>query len=91
MMEADQGEGCEYPLVIAGGAATFAVVNTISGHLAPQSACNTKQQKWKWRNVATSLIHSIITGTWALGSLLQSNAYYKNLYFNHDFQFRHLS
>ena len=66
MMEADQGEGCEYPLVIAGGAATFAVVNTISGHLAPQSACNTKQQKWKWRNVATSLIHSIITGTWAL-------------------------
>ena len=61
----DQGQG-DYPLVIVGGAATFAVVNIVTGQLVPDSACKTQQQKWKWRNVATSLVHSIITGIWAL-------------------------
>ena len=94
MMDAVQGEGCEYPLVIAGGAATFALVNIVSGHLAPQSACNTLQQKWKWRNVATSLIHSIITGTWALAAFYKvsiETSKKKTLFNSFFYIYRHLS
>ena len=57
-------EDCPYPVVIIGGTVTFALVNKLSGHLAPSS--QTPQQEWKWRNVFTSLIHSIITGLWAV-------------------------
>lgn len=62
----EQGHYCDYPLVIVGGAATFALVNTLSGQVVPPSANKTHQQKWKWRNVATSMVHSIITGIWAV-------------------------
>ena len=67
----EQGPGCDYPLVIVGGAATFAVVNIVTRHLVPPTACQTQQQRWKWRNVATSLVHSIITGIWALSVFIR--------------------
>lgn len=58
-------EGCNYMLVVGGGMATFALVNYVTGWLVPDMANKTFQQRWKWRNVATSLVHSIITGIWA--------------------------
>ena len=64
-------QGCDYQLVIGGGAATFAVVNCLTGRLVPAVACQTEQQKWKWRNVATSLVHSVITGVWAVIAFYQ--------------------
>jgi len=59
------GQECDYQLVIGVGAATFALVNCLTGRLVPEVACQTQQQKWKWRNVATSLVHSAVTGAWA--------------------------
>ena len=61
-----EDRGCEYPFVIAGGAVSFALVNQLCGLLVPSSANNSSQQSWKWRNVATSFVHSVITGLWAL-------------------------
>ena len=59
-----------YPVVLC-AAATFALVNTLAGHLTPTSASKSPQQRWKWRNVMTSLVHSIITGTWAAAAFIQ--------------------
>jgi len=69
-------EDCPYPVVIIGGTVAFALVNKLSGHLAPSS--QTPQQEWKWRNVFTSLIHSIITGLWAV------SVFYKAPYLTDD-------
>jgi len=57
--------GCEHHLVICAGAVFFSLVNRVAGWLVPGTVCQTQQQKWKWRNVATSLVHSAITGIWA--------------------------
>jgi len=61
----EQEQGCQYQVVVGVGAATFAIVNCLTGWLVPGVACKTAQQKWKWKNVATSLVHSAITGLWA--------------------------
>jgi len=66
------GEACDYQLVIGLGTVTFAVVNSLTGLIVPEVACQTRQQKWKWRNVATSLVHSLITGVWAPLSFYQA-------------------
>merc|ERR1719228_2187718 len=66
------GEGCDYQLVIGIGSVTFAVVNSLTGLIVPEVACQTRQQKWKWRNVATSLVHSLVTGVWAPLSFYQA-------------------
>jgi len=58
-------QSCDYQVLIGVGAATFALVNCLTGRLVPEVACQTKTQKWKWRNVATSLVHSCITAVWA--------------------------
>jgi len=41
---------------------SFCITNYLTRFLLPSSAQNTSQQSWKWKNVATSLVHSIITG-----------------------------
>ena len=58
-------EGCDCMVVVGSGMATFALVNSLTGWVVPDQATKTYQQRWKWRNVATSLVHSIITGIWA--------------------------
>lgn len=56
---------CTYQTVIAIGFLTFAVVNHLTKYIVSAVACQTSQQRWKWRNVATSFVHSCITGVWA--------------------------
>ncbi|KAM9320640.1 TLC domain-containing protein 2 [Gastrophryne carolinensis] len=48
--------------------ASFVAFRLLNGRLrklipAPDSAL---RNPWKWRNVSTSLVHSLLTGTWAL-------------------------
>ena len=57
--------GCQYQLVIFTGALIFCLVNRVAGWTVPGTKCQTQQQRWKWKNVTTSLVHSAITGTWA--------------------------
>lgn len=61
----DSAEFCSYHTVVAAGFVTFALVNYLTKYVVPAEACQTSQQKWKWRNVATSFLHSLITGIWA--------------------------
>ena len=68
MADMGEGESCRWWLVTGCGVITFVLVNSITDLLVPASASNTKQQRWKWRNVATSFIHSLITGLWALAA-----------------------
>lgn len=56
---------CSAPLWVCLGLATFTTTNFLTRFILPNSANQTKQQSWKWRNVATSLIHSVITGIWS--------------------------
>ena len=56
---------------VATGSLTFALLNLATAALVPASASSSPQQRWKWRNVATSLVHSVITGTWALAAFYQ--------------------
>ena len=51
------GDGADTQFLVAVGAVTFAGVNCLAGRLVPPSARTTPQQRWKWRNVATSLVH----------------------------------
>merc|ERR1719220_1946448 len=55
---------------VATGSLTFALLNLATAALAPASG--SPQQRWKWRNVATSLVHSVITGLWALAAFYQT-------------------
>ena len=51
-------------LTIAGSAVFFRLVNNAVGQLPmPESAC---KNAWRWRNICTSFVHSIITGIWAV-------------------------
>lgn len=52
-------------LYIGLGFTVFSLTNYLTKYVVPDSATNSFQQKWKWRNVATSLFHSIITGVWS--------------------------
>ena len=65
---------CSYQSVIALGFVTFTTINYLSKWVVPATACQTSQQKWKWRNVATSFIHSLITGVWAILCFYQVGA-----------------
>jgi hypothetical protein len=70
-MESQEQEGqpveshLNYRLVVLLGFVTFATTNFVARFVVPESASKTFQQRWKWKNVATSLIHSIITGIWS--------------------------
>jgi len=55
---------CDYVILIGVGMLVFTLVNWLTGSVVPSSACQTEQQKWKWRNVATSLVHSTVTAVW---------------------------
>ncbi|XP_004543851.1 TLC domain-containing protein 2 [Maylandia zebra] len=51
-------------LTIGGSVGFFKFVNSGVGKLpAPESAC---RNVWKWRNISTSCVHSMITATWAV-------------------------
>lgn len=55
---------CDYIVLIGVGVAVFTMVNWLTDIVVPPSACKTAQQRWKWRNVATSLVHSAVTAVW---------------------------
>ena len=61
----EEGGGLDYRLFILLGFVTFSGTNFLTRFLVPESAAKTFQQRWKWKNVATSLFHSIITGIWS--------------------------
>jgi len=61
----EDNKGVYWPGFIALGAGTFALFNFLTRWLLPASADGSIAQRWKWRNVATSLLHSIISGAWA--------------------------
>ncbi|KAK0152553.1 TLC domain-containing protein 2 [Merluccius polli] len=51
-------------LATGGSVCSFKLVNALVGRLqAPQGACS---KAWKWRNIATSLVHSSVSGSWAV-------------------------
>lgn len=56
---------------IAGGFFFFTVVHYLTGFAVPAAAGSTRKAQWKWRNVATSLVHSTITGLWAVVAFYQ--------------------
>ena len=57
-------DSCDYVILIGVGVVVFTLVNWLTGSMVPASACKTEQQRWKWRNVATSLVHSTVTAVW---------------------------
>lgn len=54
-----------YQTYIALSVVSFSLVNFLTRYAIPTCATNTFRQSWKWRNVATSLVHSFVTGIWA--------------------------
>ncbi|XP_028856891.1 TLC domain-containing protein 2 [Denticeps clupeoides] len=51
-------------LTVGGSACFFKLVNCGFDRLPiPDTAC---RNTWKWRNISTSLVHSLITGIWAV-------------------------
>jgi len=54
-----------YQIYIALSVVAFSLVNFLTRYALPACASNTFRQSWKWRNVATSLVHSFVTGIWA--------------------------
>jgi len=64
----------DYIVLTGFGVATFSLVNFLTGMIVPESACQTPQQKWKWKNVATSLVHSTITAIWSSLAFYQTPA-----------------
>jgi hypothetical protein len=54
-----------YWAYVGGAFFFFTVVNYLARYCTPRSALWSYQQSWKWRNIATSLVHSAITATWA--------------------------
>ena len=69
---------CSYQTVITVGFLTFSLVNYLTKYIVPREACHTMQQQWKWRNVATSFVHSFITGLWAPICFYQVNYFRLN-------------
>jgi len=61
----EDNKGVYWPAFVALGAGTFAIFNFLTRWLLPVSADGSIAQRWKWRNVATSLLHSIVSGAWA--------------------------
>jgi len=56
-------------IVIVGlGAVAFHKVNQVTSYFVPTDACKSLKQRWKWRNVATSLVHSAVSALWAIFS-----------------------
>jgi len=58
--------GIYAPLWSTASICFFAGTNVLLKQVTPSSAKNNVTQSWKWRNIATSFIHSFLTGIWAL-------------------------
>ena len=58
---------------------TWRVERSESKIFLPASADGSTAQRWKWRNVATSLLHSIVSGAWAPFVFYQVRQVNKNL------------
>jgi len=54
------------PVWSAASVCFFAGTNVLLKQVTPSSAKSNHTQSWKWRNIATSFIHSFLTGVWAL-------------------------
>lgn len=54
------------PLWTGASFAFFSLSHLLLKKVTPSSALNSSSQAWKWRNVANSLVHSAITGIWAV-------------------------
>ncbi len=54
-----------YFAYVGAGIFFFTVVNYFTRYTVPSTAASSFQQSWKWRNIATSLVHSLITAVWA--------------------------
>lgn len=51
-------------LIVGASFGLFNIVNKVFDRLpVPESAL---RNTWKWRNTSTSLVHSLITGIWAV-------------------------
>lgn len=50
---------------VLGSAGAFKLVNATLGRL-PIPHAVAKKDPWRWRNISTSLIHSTLTGAWAV-------------------------
>ncbi|XP_055338305.1 TLC domain-containing protein 2-like [Paramacrobiotus metropolitanus] len=54
--------------IIVGSAVAFAVVNQLFRLYKPWSGATPSKTQWKLRNIATSMLHSCITGIWSFTS-----------------------
>lgn len=54
------------PVWTAASFGFFALTHTLLKSITPKSALGSTSQAWKWRNVANSLVHSAVTGIWAV-------------------------
>jgi hypothetical protein len=54
-----------YWAYIGGGFFFCTVVHYLSQYTTPASVATNYRRSWKWRNIATSLVHSSITAVWA--------------------------
>jgi len=54
-----------YFAYVGGGIFFFTVVNYLTRYTMPASSAGSFQASWKWRNIATSLVHSTITAVWS--------------------------
>ncbi|XP_034251615.1 TLC domain-containing protein 2-like [Thrips palmi] len=50
---------------------SFCCTNYCLGFFVPSNASNTPHQVWRWKNIASSLVHSSITGIWSVICFLQ--------------------
>ena len=57
-------ESNNFLIYVALGVAGFKLVNYMTTFLLPDRAKLSPQQRWKWRNVATSLVYSLVASVW---------------------------
>uniref|UniRef100_A0A8C5T8T6 TLC domain containing 2 n=1 Tax=Malurus cyaneus samueli TaxID=2593467 RepID=A0A8C5T8T6_9PASS len=65
-------------LVVAGSFAAFRLLNRGLERLVPPPP-SARRNRWKWRNIWTSLAHSVLSGGGALSPFLSIHCVWKNL------------
>jgi len=72
--ESDQSGDLNNPYIsyITASFIAFSVINYTTSNLGVPSHLDTPHSKWKWTNTMTSLVHSTLTGVWALWSIGQN-------------------
>lgn len=68
VLYANENDGNNFSYVVCFLSCTLFHLNThlVLTKIAPESARKTPAQLWKWRNTTNSLIHSFLSGSWAL-------------------------